>query len=68
MQAVHEIQGSLQLWPQGHFGSVYPCPVTGSKDAQDEATSYDSLLPTLQFLSSREKAKVIRNLLVKDHL
>ena len=26
------------------------------------------LLPTLQFLSSREKAKVIRNLLVKDQL
>ena len=29
MQAVHEIQGSLQVWPQGHFGSGYPCPVTG---------------------------------------
>ena len=68
MQAVHKIQGSLQVWPQGHFGSGYPCPVTGSKDAQDEATSYGSLSPTLQFLSSREKAKVIRNLLVKDDL
>ena len=46
MQAVHEIQGSLQLWPQGHFGSGYPCPVTGSKDAQDEAASYDSVTNT----------------------